>query len=1108
MKDTLENNTFSIYRSSAGSGKTHQLAVEFISLAIGNPNLFNKILAVTFTNKATKEMKERILAFLVLLAEKKDVALLSQLKENTKLSEEAIAENARIVIGKILHQYAQFSVSTIDAFFQKIVKSFAKELGLLGNYKVEIDQDKIKQELIDQIIDELGSDLELTNWLVEFSFSKVDENKSWNIRPQIESLANEVFKESFRAIEFELEHVTRNDFKIFLEQVRTIKHLFENTIKSKARKALALMDAHGLSVDDFAYKGSGPAGYFDRIIIRNDFDPKTRVNEVIVNPEKWYSKTSPKKSEIQQVTEAGLQELTISIVDYYQKTIQDYTTATEVLRNFYVFGILTQIIQKLKNYRHENDVMLISDVPVFLKGIIAENDAPFIYEKSGSWYQHYLIDEFQDTSGFQWLNFKPLVENGLAQGYKSLLVGDGKQSIYRWRGGDWKLILHQVKEDLRSWKPLEKNLDTNWRSARKIVEFNNEVFGYLPSLLSNGFKTTIAELTLPEEQKEQLHSMASDVEGLYKDVAQRVASKNESPAKGVVEINAYQKDTENTSQTDRQAWKTNVLSSLPWMVEQLQDKGFQARDIAILVRKSDEGKQVIEQLIKHKKSMDAKAGYCYDAISNESLFLGNASVIRLLINTIKYAINPEDKIAFGEICYNFQSLQSDGKAPIENQDLAFILHGNTLPKGFLAEISMLIRRPVYEMVERIIQLFNLGGSQNKGYLQAFQDVVLEYFSNESKDINDFLMWWDEKGKRKSIQMPDSLNAIRVMTIHKSKGLEFKAVLLPFCDWNLDHDASKDNILWCKTDKKPFNNISVLPLKYNKKLAESHFAMDYFEEMIKAHIDNLNLLYVALTRAEDYLMVNCPPPSSGIKNAGDLLITALEKMLHATNGEKNNIILDESETLNTYTIGHFEGPVLAIKSVNQHRSSTNYQSADWRQKIAVRKKGALFFDSESSEKGEKINYGLLLHEILATIQTEKEADLLVEKYYVTGQLSSADRTTLRDQLHWLFSNPQIQSWFNTDWIVKTEAPIIVHSGELKRPDRVLIHGKNAIIVDFKTGLEKSTDKRQVLEYKKLLAEMGYQNIEAFLLYITLNKVIKIAWYEIFRRDRRSDSAKAC
>ncbi len=1072
--------TFSIYRSSAGSGKTYQLALEFVSLVIKDPNLFNKILAVTFTNKATKEMKERILSFLLKLANGDDDDFLQQVSEKTELPNETIAKNAQLVVGKILHQYSQFSISTIDAFFQKIVKSFARELGLLGNYKVELDQDKIKQEVIDQIIDGLGDDKELTNWLVDFSLAKVEDNKSWNIRPQIEMLANEVFKESFRPIEKSIQHIKGEAFKNHLDQIGELKNRFEQDMKGKAKKAIDLMLSYGLSEDDFTFKASGPAGYFNRIINKKEFDPKSRVLDAVTNPEKWSTKTSPKKIEIQQVVEAGLQEVTISLVEYYNDHIQEYTTATEVLRNFYVFGILSHIVVKLKEYRQENDIMLISDVAIFLKEIIAENETPFIYEKTGTWYRHYLIDEFQDTSAYQWYNFKPLIENGLAQDDKSLLVGDGKQSIYRWRGGDWNLILNQVNEDLSRYKPSEKKLGTNWRSARKIIEFNNEIFSFLPSLIHGEFKSKINELSLPENEKTVLTKMSEDVENLYKDVKQKVTDKNMEPSKGRIELVVHQKGA-NTP------WKECVLDKLPIVIERLQDAGFEARDIAVLVRKSDEGKRVIEKMIKHKKAPDAKEGYCYDAISSESLFLGNASVIRLLINTIKYCLNPEDKISFAEICYNHQHLQGGEKAKPTNEDLQFILDGKVLPKAFFEEMDSLIRLPVYEMIERIIQLFNLGNAQNKGYLQAFQDLVLEYFSNESKDINDFLVWWEDKGKRKSIQMPDAINAIRVLTIHKSKGLEFKAVLVPFCDWKLDHDATKDNFLWCKIDQKPFSDIGHMPIKYSSRLEQSYFARDYFEEMFKAYIDNLNLLYVALTRAETFLRINCPPPSSGLKNAGDLVIKGIERV-----GQVDDLVSqEEDDSVIRYSIGSLEEAKSKSTANNQAGKTAKYESSDWREKIAIRKKGTLFFDLDASEQKAKINYGLLVHEILSKIKNEKEAELIVDGYQMEGLISKKEGQTLIDQLSVIFSNPQVQNWFNTDWEVKAEVSIIVQDDYPKRPDRVLLKGKKAIIIDFKTGKEKSNDTKQVLEYKNLLDEMGYQNVEAHLLYIALNKVIKVA-----------------
>jgi len=1028
-------------------------------------------------------MKERILSFLIKLLNKKDDELLNRVKVETGLSDDKISTNAEIIVGKILHQYTHFSVSTIDAFFQKIVKSFAKELGLLGNFKVELDQDKVKQEIIDLMIDELGEDGELTKWLVDFSFSRVDENSSWNIRPEIESLASEVFKESFKSIEKEITGIKKNDIKEFLNRLRIIKSGFERYMTTYAQKALDLIHSHGLVVDDFAYMTSGPAGYFNRIIQKKEFEPKKRVEQAIEDPGKWATKTSKKEQEIKRLAEGGLQELTISLVHHFRENIQEYTSAIEILKNFYVFGILMNFINKLKTYRREHDVMLISDVSVFLNGIIAENESPFIYEKTGTWYRNFLIDEFQDTSAFQWQNFKPLIESGISQGYKSLLVGDGKQSIYRWRGGDWNLILHQVKHDLQLFDPQEEHLNTNWRSNRKIVEFNNQLFGFLPSLIVSEFKAKINDLILPEVEKDRLLSMAFDVKKLYEDVIQNVSTKNQEPSKGRLEINVYTKNAEFS-------WKEAVLQDLPKVIERLQDAGIEPDDMAILVRRGEEGKQVIERLIQYKNSEEAQSKYVYNAISNESLFLANSTAIRIIVNAIKYCLNPEDKIALGEICFNYQLLQGKESEQRIN-DLGFILTGENLPMGFFAEKEEFIRLPVYEMIERIIQLFNIGSAQEKEYLQAFQDVILDYFSNESKDIHDFLIWWDETGKRKSIQIPESMRAIRVMTIHKSKGLEFKAVLVPFCNWKLDHDATKANYIWCRSDKKPFSKIGYLPLKYSSNLGQTYFSRDYFEEMIKAHIDNLNLLYVALTRAENYLMLNCPPPSGDIKNAGDLVLKGTEYLIEESRNIIEINIQENEDTKTSYAIGQLEAVKSWSDPEKQETTNKGYTSSDWKNKIAVKKRGGILFDPESMEIREKINYGLLVHELLASIIDEAEADKVIEKYYTEGRISKEDKITIGDHLNRIFANPQVKSWFNTDWKVKNEIPIIIKDDHPKRPDRVLTKDKQAIIIDFKTGVEKTSDKKQVMDYKAILSSMGYQIIEAYLLYISLNKVVRIA-----------------
>jgi ATP-dependent helicase/nuclease subunit A len=1073
--------TFTIYRSSAGSGKTYQLAMEFVALAVKNPNLFNKILAVTFTNKATREMKERILDFLQKLVHQADKDLQEQVIIKTGLPAGEIIKNAVLVNEKILHNYSEFSISTIDAFFQKIVKSFAKELGLLGNFKVELDQDKVMEEIIDQIIDDLGREKELTGWLVDFSFSKVDENKAWNIRPEIESLAGEIFKESFRKVEKEIADGERNRFRNLQKKVVETKRRFEGFMISRAEAAIQLIKAHELAIQDFAYGFAGPSGYFDKIINKKDFKPPKRITQVLEEPDKWSTKSSPKKEGIKNAVNAGLQEISQALVDYYTSNYSEYATAIEIQKNLYVFGILSRIIEKLKAYRQEHDVMLISDVAVFLNRIIAENDAPFIYEKTGSWYRHYLIDEFQDTSGYQWENFRPLLESGLSEHQKSMVVGDGKQSIYRWRGGDWDLIIKQVSKDLKNYEPVEKHLDTNWRSDKNIIAFNNVVFSHLKTLVEHDLNAEINEFPLPTGTKDHLKSMSSDIEKLYHDVVQKPGPGAVNEEKGIIEINAYQK-------TDEESWKVRALNDLPSIIEKLQDRGFQASDITILVRKSDDGKKVIEKLLRYKNSPENQGSYCYDAISNESLFLNNSSAIRLIINAMKFGLDPKDEIARAELNLNHHIIQNRNNTL---DDLAFIMDTDESSAEIKEKIQSLINLPVYEMVERIVELFDLTDAQFNGYIQAFQDLVLEYFADENRDLGGFLEWWEEKGKRKSVQLPDKMNAIRVMTIHKSKGLEFKAVILPFCDWKLDHESNKSNYIWCRTDREPFDQAGYLPLKYSKSLADSYFATAYYQEKIKAYIDNLNLLYVALTRAESYLLINCPPQSKNLSNVGDLIVTAMENISSKTDNTLNIAVDSEDQEIINYHIG--ENKIDAPKShlKKSAEPTRSYKTTDWRDKIAIRKKGGQYLTKDATERRAKINYGILVHEILASSKNEDDADEIVDRYFTEGVIGREEKLNIKDQLQMIFSNPKVQGWFNTQAEIKTEIPILINGEEQKRPDRVLIDGNKAVIIDFKTGVEKQTDKNQVIEYCSVLQKMGYDSVEAYLLYISRNKVVKVA-----------------
>jgi ATP-dependent exoDNAse (exonuclease V) beta subunit len=1069
-----EKKGFIIYRSSAGSGKTYSLALEFISLCIADPGLYNKILAVTFTNKATREMKERIIGNLEKLSINSDPDLMKDIKKKTGSTEDIVKERAAKVLDNILHNYSQLSISTIDAFFQKIVKAFAKELGLMGNFSVELDQGKVLDEVIDLLIEDVGSDKELTEWLIDFSTDAVESGEAWDIRRKIKKFASELLKET-NSTSGDGEAM---DYRTFLDDLKKIRTRFEKEMSQRANEALTIVRDHHLSIDDFSNKMSGPAGYLVKVSQKKEFIPGKRFTEAVADESKWFTKNSPLIDTIRMALKAGLLDKAVALMNFYLEHHQAYFSAVQVIGNFYLYGILAKLSAKLHTYRQVNDIMLISDVPVFLQKIIAENEAPFIYEKTGSWYRHYLIDEFQDTSGFQWNNFRPLVENGLSQGHKSLLVGDGKQSIYRWRGGDWSLILHQVEQDLNRNHIVKKNLQTNWRSEANIVEFNNALYQLAPDIIADNLYTTIE---LPDVViKEELHNSVRDIRKLYEGAKQEISVPKAAEYGGDVLIKVFEKDTENK-------WNDLVLEQLPADIERVQDLGYSAGQIAILVRRAEEGRMVIEQLLKHKNSMNARSGYTYDAISGESLFIGKSPAVRLLVNCLKYCANPADDLVLADIQYSHYLVRNAG---IGNPDMDTILSENSLPMGFQQICANVASQPVFDMVEKFIRLFELNQENLRGYIEAFQNEVLNYFSDRTKNLNDFLTWWDEDGCLKSLAAMDSGDAIRVMTIHKSKGLEFGAVIIPFCAWQLSPEPRHGIILWCETEKPPYAGRCKFPLKYSSALEKTYFARNYFQEMILGNIDNLNLLYVATTRAESYLQINCPPESDKLTTSGDLVAMSVKRLCELTESPLKLLNYKDEFNNNCYRLdGQKRYSTKKTDSVKEIPSQ-GYRSTDWRQKVQIRS-GARDIDAGTiPEWKARISYGILIHELLADVSGQEEALLKLESRHRNLSLTEVEYGKAKAQINRIFSNALVLDWFHPRWTVKREAEIISGKGRSKRPDRVIIDGKKAIIIDFKTGQARDNDRRQVKYYTNLMKEMGFESVEGYLLYTEQGEVEKV------------------
>ncbi|MEJ2005274.1 MAG: UvrD-helicase domain-containing protein, partial [Cyclobacteriaceae bacterium] len=484
------NDSLVIYRSSAGSGKTYTLTREYLYLALrgGDKKAYRRILAVTFTNKAMQEMKDRIVSKLAQFASG-DVldSMAVDLIERLKWKEEKFISECATLLSSILHQYSHFAITTIDAFFQQIIRSFARELHISGGYRLELEQDLVYRQVIQDLMNEADSSPYVRKWLEDFSLSKLDSAKGWEVEKELLDFIKQLDSEAFRDIEKEVVQYDQDLYKQVRASCQSYIHRFENQLAEKGKKAISLIEQSGLTKKDFF---GGHAANFLYYAVSGVYrtDQKkgpTKSFLKCIESGEWFKKKPDSETLpcIEKLEATDFQQIAEEINDLWNRGERDYRTAQAVYQNIYVFALSVSLLKKLSDFKKENDILFISDATRLIRELVENTDAPFIFEKVGSFFDHFLIDEFQDTSGFQWDSFRPLVDNSLAQGKVNLIVGDVKQSIYRWRGGDLELLQEKVEKEFSIYNPRIENLDTNYRSRRNIINFNNAVFSTIHSVL-------------------------------------------------------------------------------------------------------------------------------------------------------------------------------------------------------------------------------------------------------------------------------------------------------------------------------------------------------------------------------------------------------------------------------------------------------------------------------------------------------------------------------------------------------------------------------------------------------------------------------------------------
>ncbi len=1076
-----------IYRASAGSGKTYTLAREYIRLLFQNPLDYRHILAVTFTNKATAEMRQRILQKLFELGSedfpKPDY--LEELRAELHFSTAEVGQRARLILGLLLHDFSRFSVSTIDSFFQQIIRSFARDAGLQMGFRTELNHQMIMLQAIDRVILEMDmpGHESMKRWLLDFAEKKITEGKSWNISWEINSLSEEIFKEAYQSVAGELaEKLSDKAFmNSYLHKLHHIVNGYEQQLKQYGEEGLMIIQKWGLDIhSDFLGGSRSKVRLFYKLANGEAVDD-AHMDALMNNPDSWRKKSDPlhRIQAIEGAFNDGLNRLLHLIIESRQKEGRDYHTARAILKNFYALGIINDVNQKIEEVSREQNIFLLSGTNHLLTRIIQEDEAPFIYERTGTRYAHYMIDEFQDTSTLQYANFKPLIANSLAEGHSTLLVGDVKQSIYRWRNSDWTLLADQVEDNFKTFGTQGHTLDTNWRSLANVIHFNNAFFSHASQALQTQLTGKIPEDLKAEPEIALIQNKITEA---YHDVVQKIPTKKADDI-GRVSFQFFEAD-------NKDDFQEKATQAAITHIETLLNNGFRSSEICVLVRKRDEGIRISKALLSGTYHSQRES---LPVISNETLQLNSSPAVLFVVNHLKYLQNPDDKVLETFIRLHLQRyLNHAGESVFDASQVFHDSHNTKIWEAHLAFLSSRQQMPLYDLTDELVRLLPASVREEEGlYLQSLLNSVNAFSNREPADLNLFLDEWDKTGQFDTVMVPESQEAIRVMTIHKSKGLEFRAVVMPYCNWELDSVRLR-NLLWCQPSKAPFNELALVPVNYERALVESHFVNEYLEELLHQYIDNLNLIYVAFTRARESLAGFCHK-----KNSKELITVSdlLYSHLSTAHSHAETSVGEWIEEENTFLLGNFlefnASYEDSTSDTGRHTFATRQLSTmetyPMEERVEIHLESADFFDDDAREKG--VIYGKVMHHIFEMIETRDDLPRALKQLWFKGKIDAREVQTISHDINRWLAHPQVQNWFDGTYKVLAEVAILDKT--IRRPDRVMIGSNRVLVVDYKFGkANHHLHESQVREYMIKIKEMGYENVEGYLWYVPFEEVVRV------------------
>lgn len=1043
--------SFLIYNASAGSGKTFTLVKSYLKILFTSHHqlAFKEILALTFTNKAVAEMKERVLDMLIVFSDpnilEKPTPMFEALSTELQIQSEDLHKKSKTILNAIAHNYASFDISTIDKFNHRLIRTFAYDLKLPLNFEVEMDTGTILAKAVDQLIDKAGTEKALTKILVDFAIEKADEDKSWDVAYDFNEIAKLLINENDMAFIESLKDRSPDDFKALRTSLINQIAQNEEEIFQKAQEMLMLIQSHDLEHNDFT-RSSLPE-YFLKLT-KHQFDAnydnvKWQVDLIEGNALYPGRITGHKAATIE-----AIQPIIAKTFIQTKEGVSKIKFLKNILKSITPLSVLNAIYKTLQDIKTDEDLVLISEFNSIISNEIKSHPAPFIYERIGEKYKHYFIDEFQDTSAKQWENLIPLIDNAISnQNLKgetgsAMLVGDAKQAIYRWRGGKAEQFIDLYTNLNHPFhiKQRVENLPVNYRSLEAIVSFNNSFFKHL---------STFAFSDIAHQKIYEASHQDQFLQG-----------------EGLVELSFLEFEKEEKDEV----YGLKVLE----VIYKAQKNNFELRDMCVITRKKNEGIAIAEYL-------SIKG---IPVISSESLLLKNSPEVQFLTNIIALASQPYNDMLKIEVL----SYLADHQLQLEDKHLFFdhlvhleagIMFKKLSQYHLFFDFNHFLQLPFYEAVESLIRQFRLNKTPN-AYIQFFLDEVLDYSLKNNAGFLNFMAHWTIQKEKLSIAAPQGDNAVQVMTIHKSKGLEFPVVIFPYANQNIYFDLAPK--MWFPVNPELYNGFSDVFIAVNKDLEGlgELGQTKYLNYRSQLELDSINLLYVVLTRAVEQLYILSEFDVDKGQNEKLGLYSGL-----FINYLKAVGLWQDSER--TYTLGQ-TNRVLPTKKIEHAEIQKQFISvAKESHDLKIVTNAGYLWDTEQETAIEK---GNLIHLILSKIRTKDDIDFVFETLEDKGDLNEQQSLELKLVINAMVSHAQLKDYFVPELTVYNEKDIMVSGGLIFRPDRIVINDQgDAVIIDYKTGAEDHSHQNQIIQYQSILEDMGFNVVKKILVYINEDIQVK-------------------